>query len=420
QVRTQKYWDMEFKPDRTKKEDYFIEGFMSLLRESVGIHLMSEVPLGAFLSGGIDSSTVVALMSQISSAPVTTITIGFGGHVGGYLDERGYARKVAAQYGTHHKEHEVLANFENLTETIVQAFDEPFGDDSAIPSYFVCKTGKQDVTVALSGLGGDEFFCGYERYLGFALSSIYEKLPFLIREKLLRRMIEKLPERSDGHYTINHMKRFVRSGSLPKDRRYFGYLSLMNGVRDFFSESERFIEPMNACHDMILSYFNAPNAEDGLDRAVYCDIKTYLSEDILAVTDRMSMHHSLEVRVPFLDHKLAEFCATIPAEMKMKWFKKKYLLRKAVVGLLPREVFAHRKQGFVGPMTRWIQTDLKPYVLNTLSTENIHRLGLFNSGTIQTLLVEHFTGKEIHDTLIWSLVVFQVWYDLYIENNRIP
>jgi asparagine synthase (glutamine-hydrolysing) len=148
-------------------------------------------------------------------------------------------------------------------------------------------------------------------------------------------------------------------------------------------------------------------------------MKTYLPEDILAVTDRMSMHHSLEVRVPFLDHKLVEFCATIPPEMKIRWFQKKYLLKKATKNLLPKEVIRHRKQGFVGPMTRWLQGDLKPYVLNTLSEKNLHRHGLFNSNTIQTLLREHLTGREIHDTLIWSLVVFQVWFDLYLENSKI-
>jgi asparagine synthase (glutamine-hydrolysing) len=163
QVRMRKYWDIEFKPDRNKKEDYFIEGFTALLEESVRMHLMSEVPLGAFLSGGIDSSTIVALMSRMGSAPTTTITIGFGGDVGGYLDERSCARAVASRYRTNHREYEVRPDVETLLETIVRAFDEPFGDYSAIPSYYVCKTAKQQVTVALSGLGGDELFCGYER-----------------------------------------------------------------------------------------------------------------------------------------------------------------------------------------------------------------------------------------------------------------
>jgi asparagine synthase (glutamine-hydrolysing) len=419
QVNIQKYWDIEFEPDRLHSEDYFIEGFMELLQESINIHLISEVPLGAFLSGGIDSSTVVALMSKVINSPVNTVSIGFGGNTGGYLDERKYARKVVARYGTCHKEYEVLPAVQDLTETIVRAFDEPFADDSTIPSYFVCKAAKESVTVALSGLGGDEIFGGYERYLGFKLSRIYEKLPLFIREKWFRKLIEKLPERADGHYTINHIKRFVRSASLPADRRYLGYVSIMNNTTDFFAEPDRFCQPMQACQDMMLSYFNAPNARDDLNRVFYCDIKTYLPEDILSLTDRISMHHSLEVRVPFLDHKLVEFCATIPPEMKMKWFRKKYLLKKAVTNLLPREIINHRKQGFVGPMTSWLQKDLKSYILETLSEEKLKKHEIFNSKAVQRLLKEHFTGREIHDTVIWSLVIFQTWFDLYIESSEI-
>jgi len=188
----------------------------------------------------------------------------------------------------------------------------------------------------------------------------------------------------------------------------------------FFSDKERFDRYFEACEDLVLSYFNSTDVLDGsdsLNRAFYCDIKTYLPEDILAVTDRMSMHHALEVRVPFLDHKFMEFCATIPSEMKIKWFRKKYLLKKAVHYILPREVIKHRKQGFVGPMVQWLKKDLKPYVLETLSEKNLKKHDLLNFKTVQTVLDEHFSGKEIHDTLIWSMVIFQTWFHLYIEND---
>ncbi len=426
QKKVQQYWDVAFQPNRSGKEEDFIEGIMGLLEESVGMHLMSEVPLGAFLSGGIDSSTVVALMSKVSPAPVNTVSIGFGGDIGGYLDERKYARKIAARYATRHTEEEIIPTFQDLTEAMVLALDEPLADDSTIPSYFVCATAKKRVTVALSGLGGDENFGGYERYLGFSLGNIYRRIPSWIREKWIRKMIDRIPERADGHYTVNHMKRFVRSASLQPDRRYFGYLTRLNGTLNLFAEPERFRIPGRNCEEMILSYFNASHIEDDLNRVFYCDLKTYLPEDILAVTDRMSMQHSLEVRVPFLDHRLLEFCATIPPEIKMKGFQKKYLLKKAVAHLLPREVLHHRKQGFVGPMTRWLQTDLKPFVLKTLSAKNLNQHGLLNPKAVQAVLTEHFTGQEIHDTLIWSLVVFQVWFDLYLgrpstyRHSRLP
>jgi asparagine synthase (glutamine-hydrolysing) len=419
-ISIKKYWDLTFVSDRSKSEDYFIEKFMELLQEAVKIRLISEVPLGAFLSGGIDSSTVVALMSSASESSVKTFSVGFGGNIGGYLDERKYAKLVADRYRTDHKEYEVLPSPEGLIEKIVRSFDEPFADDSAIPSFFVCKIARENVTVALSGLGGDEVFAGYERYLGFKLSQEYKKVPSFFREDFIRKFVENFHERRDGHYTVNHMKRFVRSASLRPELTYLGYLSKMNSnlKGSFFSEPERFEKHFQSCQDLVLSYFNSSNISNGsdsLNRAFYCDIKTYLPEDILAVTDRMSMHHALEVRVPFLDHKFMEFCATIPPEMKMKWFRKKYLLKKAVQKLLPGPVIHHRKQGFASPMAQWLKTDLKPFVLETLSEKNLKKHDFINFKTVQTILREHFSGKEIHDTLIWSMVIFQTWFDLYME-----
>jgi asparagine synthase (glutamine-hydrolysing) len=422
QVRIKKYWDLHPGPNRGKSRDSFISGFMDLLQEAVKIRLMSEVPLGAFLSGGIDSSTIVALMSQASTEPVNTFCMGFGGDVGGYLDERVYARQVAKRYATRHHEFEVLPKAEGLVETIVRAFDEPFADDSAIPTYFVCKMARENVTVALSGLGGDEVFAGYERHLGFALSGRYARLPAFLREGLVRPLVERLPERADGHYTINHMKRFVRGAELPPGERYFGFLTKLSpAVRNgFFNDKGRFTSHFENCRDLVLEHFNSENVDgpaDSLNRALYCDLKTYLPEDILAVTDRLSMHHALEVRVPFLDHKFLEFCATIPPEMKLKGLRKKHLLKTAVRPHLPREVINHRKQGFVGPMAMWLKKDLKPFVLETLNEKNLRKHDLLNSATVQRVLDEHFSGREIHDTLIWSMVIFQTWFNLYMEKN---
>jgi asparagine synthase (glutamine-hydrolysing) len=418
-----KYWDLKMAPDPGKTETQFEQGFMDLLHEAVDIRLMSEVPLGAFLSGGIDSSLIVALMSQASVEPVNSFCMGFGGDAGGYLDERGYARQVSRRYATNHKEFEVQPQAEGLIEKIVDSFDEPFADDSTIPSYFVCKMARENVTVALSGLGGDEVFSGYERHLGFALSGHYNLLPAMLRERAIRPFVERLPERTDGHYTINHMKRFVRSAALPADQRYFEYISrLRPGIKEvFFADPRRFKPHLEICRELVLEHFNSANVldrPDSLNRALYCDIKNYLPEDILAVTDRLSMHHALEVRVPFLDHKFMEYCATIPAQMKMRWLQKKYLLKKASLKYLPKEVIWHRKQGFVGPMTRWLKSDLKPFVLDTLSEQNLARHGFLSPVTVKTVLDEHFSGREIHDTLIWSMVIFQVWFNRYIEGDR--
>lgn len=218
------------------------------------------------------------------------------------------------------------------------------------------------------------------------------------------------------------MKRFVRSSELAADRCYLSYLSILkdNLRRELFADRRRFSGYHSPCDDIFLQHFNSDNVEgdiNSLDRALYCDMKTYLPEDILAVTDRLSMHHSLEVRVPFIDHKLLEFCATIPVDIRMKGFQKKYLLKKAVRPLLPKEVIDHRKQGFIGPMTQWLKHDLKPYVLDTLTEKNLGKHGLLDFATVNKVLDEHFSGKEIHDTLIWSLLIFQKWFDMYIEDG---
>lgn len=417
-VTIERYWDLFFEPDTTKTEPQFIEEFLALLDDSVRIRLISDVPLGAFLSGGIDSSTVVALMHRNSREPVKTFTIGFGGNTGGFDDERRYARLVAERYGTEHHEYEVLPTIESLLDGIVTSFDEPFADDSTIPSYYVYKMARQNVTVALSGLGGDEAFAGYERYLGFKLSQIYNRIPWLIREGLVARFVEQLPETASGSYRINHLKRFVRSSSGDAAHRYLGFVSKLpeRYKGRFFSESgKRYQDAFGAAEQRFLDIFNADNAQDPINRVFHSDIKTYLPEDILACTDRMSMWNSLEVRAPFVDHRLLEYCARIPPALKMKWFRKKALLKKGVTSLLPAEVLDHRKQGFVGPMTKWLQTDLKALTLRTLSAGNLNKHGIFNQNVIETILQDHFSRKEINDTLIWSLLIFQTWFNRYLN-----
>lgn len=409
------YWDIHFIPDRNKSESYFLEGIMAQFKSAVGSHLISDVPLGAFLSGGVDSSAVVALMSQVSQEPVNTFCIGFGGNVGGYLDERIYAEMVAKRYSTRHKQYEVTPSAHGILDKIVDAFDEPFADDSAIPSYFVSKIAQENVKVVLSGLGGDELFAGYERYLGFRLQSFYNKIPYLIRKNLVSTLIEKIPERADGHYTINHLKRFARGGLLQPDKCYLSYISLLNEStkNNLFTDAKRFSVHQKECEDLMLGYFNSPSVHgkpDSMDRAIYCDIKTYLPDDILALSDRISMQHSLEVRVPFIDHKFMEFCATIPPELRIKWFKKKYLLKKAVSDIIPPEVISHRKQGFVGPTASWIKSDLKQSIIEILSKQELDKHGYIRHDTVTRVLDEHFSGKQIHDKLIWSLVIFQKWF----------
>jgi asparagine synthase (glutamine-hydrolysing) len=418
-VREHKYWDVEFVPNRRRSEADLTEEFSHRMREAVGVRLMSEVPLGAFLSGGVDSSAVVAFMAQAQAEPVKTFTIGFAGDSGFFEDERKYARMVASRYRTDHHEFEVRPHLDGLLESIVRSFDEPFADDSTIPSYFVCKIAREHVTVALSGLGGDEAFCGYERYLGFRLSLGFNRLPHFVRSLAVEPIVERLPESASGGYRINHLKRFVRSAAGDEARRYLGFV-LKTGAayRDrLFEDGVRYGAAQSAAEDRFLQHYRDAPAENPMDRVFYCDVKTYLADDILALTDRLSMHHSLEIRVPFLDHELFEFSATVPPEVKLRWFRKKAFLKKALRRVLPRPVLTHKKQGFVPPLPRWLRGELRGHVLQVLSQRNLERHGLFNHRTVARVLSDHFDGRETNDSLIWALVVFQTWFDLYVDNS---
>lgn len=410
-----KYWDIHFIPDRSKTEMYYMDGILEHFRKSVKSHMISDVPIGAFLSGGVDSSAVVAFMSKSATSPVNTFCIGFGGTKGGYLDERVYAEMVAKKFSTKHKQLEVTPSLYGILDKIINAFDEPFADDSSIPSYFVSKIAQENVKVVLSGLGGDELFAGYERYLGFRLQSIYNNVPYFIRKNIISKLVDRLPERSDGHYTINHMKRFARGGLLEPDKCYLSYISILSDdIRSrLFADRARFNDNYNTCAELMMGYFNSDNVhgrKDSLDRALYCDIKTYLPDDILALSDRVSMQHSLEVRIPFIDHEFMEFCATIPPEIRLKGFKKKYLLKKALSEILPKEVINHRKQGFVGPTASWMKSDLKQVIIDSLSRKELDKHGYIKYDTVSRILDEHFSGKQLHDKLIWSLLIYQKWF----------
>jgi asparagine synthase (glutamine-hydrolysing) len=276
------------------------------------------------------------------------------------------------------------------------------------------------VTVALSGLGGDEAFCGYERYLGFRLSQYFNRLPGWFRSGAVLPLVNALSESGGGGTRVNHLKRFVRSSGEEEARRYLGFvMKIGQAYRDalFVPESGINPEALAAVEDRFLAHYRGADAEDPLDRVVSCDVHTYLADDILALTDRLSMCHSLEVRVPFLDHELFEFCATIPSEMKLRWFRKKYVLKKALRDTLPTPVLTHRKQGFVGPMAQWLRGDLRRYTEAVLSRRELARHGLLDQGTVERVLSDHFEGRETNDTLIWSLVVFQVWFNLYMDNR---
>jgi asparagine synthase (glutamine-hydrolysing) len=412
-VTTERYWQLRFEPQADADETAIGERFLELFSDAVRTHLMSDVSLGAFLSGGVDSSLVVALMAECTSTPVKTFTIGFGGSAGGHLDERPYARLLSNRYGTTHTEVEVRPNLEEVIDEIVDAFDEPFADDSVIPTYYICKLARQQVTVALTGLGGDELFAGYERYLGLKLSAAYHALPAMLRRRVVEPIVERLPERRDGRYTINHLKRFVRSAGLSSAHRYLDYITIFNDdlKRRLYRPEALGAAGMNG-HDT--SLFDAPAAGDLVDRALNHDMHTYLPEDILALSDRLSMRHALELRVPFLDHPLVEFCASIPSSLKIRATTKKYLLKRVARRFIPGEIIDHRKQGFGSPMSAWLRGDLKDYVRSTLAPAKLARHGLFDADAVGGLIDAHQDYRESNERQLFALMMFQKWHERFM------
>ena len=414
-VKTEQYWDFSYNPDYRKSEAQFAEEFIHLFDEAVRMHLLSDVPLGAFLSGGIDSGMVVALMAHHTNAPVQTFTIGFGGRTDGYLDERPYARRVGERYQVHHREHEVYPRVGDILDPIVRSFDEPFADDSVVPSFYICKLARDHVTVALTGAGGDELFAGYDRYLGLALSRSFQKIPTVIRNRIIRPLIEGIPEGLSDGTLVHYLKRFIRGADDHEARRYQRYMSMIDdSARDqlYSEEFKGEIQPART-EELGTRFLTASSAESLLDRALYQDFKMYLPDDILALADRLSMHHSLELRVPFLDHKVVEYCATIPFSMKIRFFRKKYLLKKIARPYLPTDLINHRKQGFAAPMASWLRHDLKEYAFELLSPTKLRRHGILKPDYVEAILRAHMAYREQHHKLIFSLIIFQRWHQLY-------
>jgi asparagine synthase (glutamine-hydrolysing) len=414
-VEITRYWKLEFNEDRVRKEADLIEEALDLLRKTIRREMISDVPLGAFLSGGIDSSIVVALMSQISSKPVETFTIGYEGDHD-HFDERLHAGKVARQYKTHHHEFILSPNIAGMLDAITAQFDEPFADASAIPNYLIAKETRNFVTVALSGLGGDEVCAGYERYLGGMVAERYRKLPRFLTEKLLPAVVNHIPDSRVGAHRNERLKRFVNSAFLNPAESYFATVAKFNE-----SEKARLFRPDlletgdPTSLETVSAIFRNHEHLHLVNKMIATDLETYLNDDLLTLTDRMSMAHSLEVRVPFLDHRVVEFFAGIPPSMKLSGFTKKYLLKKVAERLLPRDVVYRRKKGFSVPLVLWFRNSLREYVYDVLSPETINGLGYFRYPYVAKIIDDHMKGRSNHDEKIWALINFVHWHRKYMN-----
>lgn len=415
--RLERYWTIRYEPIPERTEADYIEELIELLKESVRLRMISDVPLGAFLSGGVDSSLVVALMSELTEIPVETFSIGYLEGIEAF-DERRYAQKISEKYHTSHHEFIVRPDIQDVTEKIVRFFDQPFADASAIPNYYLSQNTRKYVTVALSGLGADEMAGGYERYLGFMLGEHYQKIPSWFRGKIILPMVSKIPDSKKGKHFIARLKKFARVGGLPPAERYYRLVTRFDDDEkksllspDLFHNID-LREPM----DIFTNLLKSQKGLDPLNQLLYLDLNTYLVDDLLVLTDRMSMAHSLEVRVPFLDQKLVEFFATIPPSLKVRGWNKKYILKKAAERYLPKENIYRKKMGFSVPLVLWFRDELREYVEDVLAEEPVKRLGFFRCENVRKMIDDHFNQVENHDEKLWALIMFMVWHKNYLRD----
>lgn len=408
EVRTALYWDFHFSPVETRNEDDYLEELRHLLDESVRLRLISDVPLGAFLSGGIDSSTVVALMARHLDQPVKTFSIGF--HEDSY-NELEYARLTAKKYGTDHHEFFVTPEICDIVDELAWHFDEPFADSSAIPTYMVSKLAREHVTVVLSGDGGDELFAGYTRYVVDQDRSGFSRMPGLLRKGLMQPLSSRLPHGTRG-------RNFIHNISLDPIDRYLDSVSVFTRLNkeSLYTDGFRARLPdedwVTKCFHQLAAKVGTGNS---LDRLLYLDSKTYLPGDIMTKVDRMSMAVSLEARAPLLDHKLIDFVTHIPASMKLAGTETKHILKRAVSDLVPAEILNRPKQGFGVPVQEWINQQLRERMHDVLSDHRTRQRGYVNPQYLDVLLGEHERGRRDHSTPLWALLMLELWHRQFVD-----
>jgi asparagine synthase (glutamine-hydrolysing) len=414
-VTVAKYWDFQYKslPEgRPRAADDYLEELRTLLAESVRLRLVSDVPLGAFLSGGVDSSTVVGLMSREMSRPVKTFSIGF--HEDSY-NELKYARIAAKHFGTEHHEFVVTPDLCAVVDDLAWYLDEPFADSSAIPTYMVSKMARDFVTVVLSGDGGDELFAGYTRYAIDRKRAGFAQLPKLVRKGVMGPVSHRLPHGAWGrnylhNVALDPIDRYVDSISI------FTTLTKSHLYADGFQEALRNNGTGNERFSLA-GYAEQVTSGEPLDALLYIDSKTYLPGDILTKVDRMSMAVSLEARVPLLDHKLIEFVAKIPAGLKLKGLETKYIFKQAVRDLVPPGILDRPKQGFGVPVQEWINKQLRERIRGTLTEPRTRERGFVRQEHVNLLLDEHERGRRDHSTQLWALFMLELWHRAVFEGG---
>jgi len=420
-IEDQKYWDVPFGQTEQHSEQEWIELLREKLLETVKSQLVSDVPLGAFLSGGIDSSTIVAAMARMTGQPVKTYSIGYGGDQS-YYNELPYAKIVAKAFGTDHHEIVVRPEVSALLPKLMWHMDEPTADSACLTTYLISRLARESVTVILSGVGGDELFGGYRRYLGDNLHRTYRLLPGPIRKSVLPAVLKLVSQDRTSVWKdyARYAAAFIKTGELDPASRYMSYVTLFSPQVQYEllrQESRAGSNGNEIAAEALRKCFAHCGGNDALNRIIYADLKTSLPDDLLALTDRMSMAASIECRAPLVDYELVELASRVPSSLKVRGLTMKYLLKKAVAPWLPREVIKRKKRGFGAPVGGWLRRDLKPLVNDLLSEEQVGRRGLFHWPAVQQLIKAHQEQRSDYTDHIFALIALETWCRIYLDGS---
>jgi len=412
-VSIRRYWDLAYEPKtEAVDETELVEHFSAVFQEAVRIRLRSDVPLGAFLSGGLDSSAVVAQMSALMDRPVKTFAIGFEDQD---FNELPYARQVAGLFGCEHTEYVVKPDALRVLPEIIRHYDEPYADPSCVPTWYVAELTRRHVTVALNGDGGDESFAGYERYYANLMAA---RVPGLMCAPL-RVLARFLPHRQARWSSLRRAKRFLSGLYADPAQRYIGWLCYFTEAMKSDLYEPAFAQALGCCDsvDLMAEALQRCRAPALLDRMLAADVALYLPYDLLVKVDIASMAHALEARSPFLDHELMEFAARLPARMKLRGSMSKYCVKKAFEKKLPPEILHRKKMGFGVPLQRWFREELRQPAHDVLLDRRTTSRGYFRRAAVEKLLHEHMQGRADHSYRLWALFYLELWHRIIIDRS---
>jgi asparagine synthase (glutamine-hydrolysing) len=415
-IRIDRYWRLDFGAKRaTGRSEELYEELRAQIRAATRRRLVADVPLGAFLSGGVDSAAVVAAMAEASSQPVRTFSIGFANE---HFNELPLARLVAQRFGTEHHEFMVEPRALEILPRIVRHYGEPFADDSAIPSFYVAEMARRHVTVALNGDGGDESFGGYPRYVVNAASAQLERLPAPARA-VAARLGLRVPESGTIDSWRSRVRRMAETLPLDGPDRYVAYMSHLNGLRRerLYTDSYRELVGDSQVSAVLADPWRRSAARSVVDRMLDVDVQTYLPDDLLVKMDIATMASSLEARSPLLDHELMEFAASLPASLKVRGRDKKVVLRRALRGWVPDEVLDAPKRGFRLPLGDWLRGELGDHARSVLLDRQAIERGYFREDYVRSLLDRHTAGVQDHSYGIFTLLMFELWHDQFVDRR---